>query len=478
MGVARSGRFGIVTNFRDLEAPPAPDAPSRGDLVTRFLTGATSPKEYLDDLRGRAPRYAGFSLLLGGPRALYYFTNRNGHGTRDCCRRASTGSAITGSIRPGRSCCVRAPGSRNSSGTIQSNPQRCSTCWPTVRRPTTDEIPETGLPPDWERALSAPFVVHERYGTRCSTLLLVERNGHTTMLERRFDEAGALTGVVAHRSSTAWTCPSAGSTTTTRRTRRCRQRARCTSRSTRRPNDVLPHPRRTTLAALAAAALAVRAGRLPPRASAAPKEHIEHPHRWRAGRDGRQRARVPDVDAVHRARRTSRTRRCAASPIAPSTRRPMRCALSAITSRSSRAAPAATNRTGSCGCRIAAGRTRAHAETSTCRSTGPARTTVNSVAFAGNSTLKPGTRLDHTAYESLKTSLMRTARDRGYLDATLTRRELIVNPTELTADARHHARNRRPLRIRRDRDRAGRRSTTTCCKASCASPRASRTRPR
>jgi translocation and assembly module TamA len=57
-------------------------------------------------------------------------------------------------------------------------------------------------------------------------------------------------------------------------------------------------------------------------------------------------------------------------------------------------------------------------------------------AIAGRSTLKPGARLDHTAYEDLKASLMRAARDRGYLDATLTRRELIVNPTELTADAR------------------------------------------
>jgi translocation and assembly module TamA len=52
------------------------------------------------------------------------------------------------------------------------------------------------------------------------------------------------------------------------------------------------------------------------------------------------------------------------------------------------------------------------------------------------STLQPGSRLDHAAYEALKGSLLRTARDRGYLDATLTRRELIVNPTDLTADAR------------------------------------------
>ena len=50
-----------------------------------------------------------------------------------------------------------------------------------------DETPDTGLPPEWERALSSPFVVHERYGTRCSTVLLVEHDGRTTMSERRFD---------------------------------------------------------------------------------------------------------------------------------------------------------------------------------------------------------------------------------------------------------------------------------------------------
>jgi uncharacterized protein with NRDE domain len=42
--------------------------------------------------------------------------------------------------------------------------------------------------------LSSPFVLHERYGTRCSTVLLVEHGGHTTMLERRFDERGVTTG--------------------------------------------------------------------------------------------------------------------------------------------------------------------------------------------------------------------------------------------------------------------------------------------
>jgi uncharacterized protein with NRDE domain len=54
--------------------------------------------------------------------------------------------------------------------------------------------PDRGLPPDLERALSAPFVRHQRYGTRCSTVALVEHGGRTSVLERRFDPAGVQTG--------------------------------------------------------------------------------------------------------------------------------------------------------------------------------------------------------------------------------------------------------------------------------------------
>ena len=56
-------------------------------------------------------------------------------------------------------------------------------------------------------------------------------------------------------------------------------------------------------------------------------------------------------------------------------------------------------------------------------------------AIAPASTLRPGARLDHAAYEALKSSLLRAALDLGYLDATLTRRELLVDPPQLRASA-------------------------------------------
>ena len=63
------------------------------------------------------------------------------------------------------------------------------------RAPAADDPgPATDLPADLERALSAPFVRHARYGTRCSTLAFVEHDGRTRVHERRFDAAGAQTG--------------------------------------------------------------------------------------------------------------------------------------------------------------------------------------------------------------------------------------------------------------------------------------------
>src|SRR6185312_11001178 len=48
--------------------------------------------------------------------------------------------------------------------------------------------------------------------------------------------------------------------------------------------------------------------------------------------------------------------------------------------------------------------------------------------------LHAGDRLSHATYESIKTDLQRTAATYGYLDAKLTRNELVVDPQKHTAD--------------------------------------------
>jgi uncharacterized protein with NRDE domain len=76
-GVTRSGRIAAITNYRE-PGFHRMDAPSRGALVTGYLRGAEAPEEYLKKLEKEAGRYNGFSLIWGGVRRLYYFSNRSG----------------------------------------------------------------------------------------------------------------------------------------------------------------------------------------------------------------------------------------------------------------------------------------------------------------------------------------------------------------------------------------------------------------
>jgi len=57
-------------------------------------------------------------------------------------------------------------------------------------------------------------------------------------------------------------------------------------------------------------------------------------------------------------------------------------------------------------------------------------------AVVDGNPLRPGTRLEHSTYEKLKTDLVRTALEQGYVDAKLTRHELEVDPQQHAADAR------------------------------------------
>lgn len=62
-----------------------------------------------------------------------------------------------------------------------------------------EHLPETGVPLEWERCLSAIFVDSPKYGTRASTVLTVRKDGLTTFVERSFGPAALPLGEVRER---------------------------------------------------------------------------------------------------------------------------------------------------------------------------------------------------------------------------------------------------------------------------------------
>lgn len=184
LGITTGGRLCMVTNFRDLRNIRA-NAPSRGKLVTDFLLDKSPGETYLKKIEPRAKQYNGFSLIAGTVDSLFYLSNY-----RD------------GIIQL-------------NSGLFGLSNHLLETPWPKVEKgkrliqdllrasvvhkddllkilsdeaPGTDEqLPDTGLGLERERILSPAFIKSPGYGTRSSTVIMVDYNDHVAFHERVYD---------------------------------------------------------------------------------------------------------------------------------------------------------------------------------------------------------------------------------------------------------------------------------------------------
>ena len=184
LGTTKNGRVAAITNFRE----PAlfnPDAPSRGLLISDYLTGTKTPEIYLKHIKTIGHRYNGFNLLLGDSNGLYYYSNR-----MDKIKELK-------------------PGLYGLSNHLLDTP------WPKVEKGKTafkkliagekrintedifslladrtfaldDRLPDTGIGLKWEKILSSLFITSDIYGTRSSSIVLIDRSYEASFTERSF----------------------------------------------------------------------------------------------------------------------------------------------------------------------------------------------------------------------------------------------------------------------------------------------------
>ena len=193
MGVRRDGRWALVTNVR-AGGQNDPQAPSRGELVPVVLDPASHPSITLATLMGRANAYNGFNLLAGDATLAFWMSNR-----------ASEVQALSPGVHGLSNARLDTPWPK------LARTKDAISAWATrgdddlapvfaaladrMRAPDED-LPATGISLEWERLLSSPFIVSENYGTRCSTVLAITRNGAARFVERSFDVNGDAAGEV------------------------------------------------------------------------------------------------------------------------------------------------------------------------------------------------------------------------------------------------------------------------------------------
>jgi uncharacterized protein with NRDE domain len=186
LGVTTGGRIAALTNYRDPHAERKA-APSRGELVRKFLSANFSAEDYRERQLAEGAAYNGYNLLWGDPDCLYCYSNKSGQAVR-----------LT-------------PGIHGLSNHLLDTP------WPKVvrgrealaqvlkvdefspedllavladRNQAPDELlPDTGVGLELERLLSSIFIASEHYGTRSSTVVLVDSGGRMTFVERSFNGA-------------------------------------------------------------------------------------------------------------------------------------------------------------------------------------------------------------------------------------------------------------------------------------------------
>ena len=175
LGVYAAGRFALVTNLR-AQGYPQPGMTSRGALATDWLLGRRP-----DPAAAMNP----FNLWLADARQLSFVTNHP----------AWTEHALPPGIHG------LSNGARGDRWFKTARLEAALAAWLGQGQPAevlfaalADRTPQS---PDPEDTFSAVFIANPDYGTRCSSVILLDRAGVGVIMERRFAADGRVTGDTA-----------------------------------------------------------------------------------------------------------------------------------------------------------------------------------------------------------------------------------------------------------------------------------------
>jgi uncharacterized protein with NRDE domain len=212
LGLTRDGRFAALTNYRAPHEMRA-DAPTRGTLVSRWLSGKTrdemrdetcvetgdasgsTPLDYLHEVARDGALYNGFNLLVGDwtRRELAWYCNRSAappallgagtHGISNAVLDTPWPKLVRKRAELGAQLAADPLAPLDALVAMMRDPR--------VAR--DDELPATGVPLERERMLSAAFIESPEYGTRGTTALRIVAHAqrHTATVVERSDDDGS-----------------------------------------------------------------------------------------------------------------------------------------------------------------------------------------------------------------------------------------------------------------------------------------------
>jgi uncharacterized protein with NRDE domain len=186
LGITKNGRFAALTNYRSPEHMKKGTL-SRGEIVTNFLANDLSPEGYLQDLKARKNDYVGFNVLVGNADKLFHYNNVLDEGTEILPGTHGLSNATLNTPWP-----KVVKGKKELKEYVAAHeildPDQLFSIVGDAEEADDASLPDTGVGLELERKLSAPFIKMPEYGTKSSTVLLVDKQDHVTFIERTFEK--------------------------------------------------------------------------------------------------------------------------------------------------------------------------------------------------------------------------------------------------------------------------------------------------
>ncbi|MGG0657859.1 NRDE family protein [Rummeliibacillus pycnus] len=187
LGITKEGKFAAITNFRD-PSLPVTGRYSRGEIIRNFLTNDIQPDLFINGLIKERQSYGGYNVILGDSNGLYHYNNVLDE-SKDI--KPGTHSLSNHSLDTPWPKVAKAKTRLNEY--VQTNPLEVNindlfNLVSDRSMAHDDELPHTGVGLEMERLLSPIFIKIPNYGTRSSSVLLIDKNNHVTFVERTFHE--------------------------------------------------------------------------------------------------------------------------------------------------------------------------------------------------------------------------------------------------------------------------------------------------
>ncbi|RKQ33885.1 NRDE family protein [Oceanobacillus halophilus] len=184
LGVTKKGRFAALTNYRDPKLAETGNI-SRGEIVKSYLASNETPEEFLSQLQKNKTAYAGFNILLGNHEELFHYNN-----VLDEVNKVLPGTHGLSNHTLNTPWPKVVKGKKMLHEYINNNqkidPDELFKITSDSERASDDILPNTGVGIDMERMLSPLFIKSPEYGTRSSTVLLIDNNYNVRFHERTY----------------------------------------------------------------------------------------------------------------------------------------------------------------------------------------------------------------------------------------------------------------------------------------------------